>query len=46
MQRGATRLVVGAPDAATEDAVLRLARLLETPRGIAVLAPMIWRELR
>lgn len=40
-QRG---LFVGALDAATQDTVLRLARLLATPREIAVLAPMLLRE--
>jgi AraC-like DNA-binding protein len=35
---------VGELDGATQEAVLRLARLLETPRDIPVLAPMILRE--
>lgn len=38
-------LFVGTLDAATQDAVLRLVRLLETPRDIPVLAPMFLREL-
>jgi AraC-like DNA-binding protein len=38
-------LFVGTLDGATEEAVLRLARLLETPRDIPVLAPMMLREL-
>jgi AraC-like DNA-binding protein len=37
-------LFVGEIDAATQDAVLRLARLLETPRDIPVLAPLALRE--
>lgn len=42
LQRG---IFVGTVDAALEDCVLRLARLLETPHDIALLAPMIKREL-
>jgi AraC-like DNA-binding protein len=38
-------LFVGTLDGATQEAVLRLARLLETPRDIPMLAPMILREL-
>ena len=38
-------LFVGTLDVATQEAVLRLARLLETPSDIAVLAPMMLREL-
>jgi AraC-like DNA-binding protein len=41
-QRG---LFVGELDVATQDAVLRLARLLDTPRDIPVLAPLALREL-
>jgi AraC-like DNA-binding protein len=37
-------LFVGTLDGATQEAVLRLARLLETPRDIPVLAPMMLRE--
>jgi AraC-like DNA-binding protein len=37
-------LFVGEIDAPTQDAVLRLARLLDTPRDIAVLAPLALRE--
>nr|WP_298728879.1 AraC family transcriptional regulator [uncultured Steroidobacter sp.] len=37
-------LFVGTPDGPTLEAVLRLARLLETPRDIPVLAPMMLRE--
>ena len=36
---------VGELDAATQEAVLRYARLLETPRDIPVLAPLVLREL-
>lgn len=44
-RRETTRgLFVGEMDAATQDAVLRLARLLETPRDIPVLAPLALRE--
>lgn len=38
-------LFVGTLDGATQEAVLRLARLLETPRDIPMLAPMMLREL-
>lgn len=38
-------LFVGTLDRATEEAVLRLARLLDTPKDIPVLAPMMLREL-
>jgi AraC-like DNA-binding protein len=38
-------LFVGDLDVATQDAVLRLARLLDSPRDIAVLAPLALREL-
>ena len=38
-------LFVGELDAATQEAVLRYARLLETPRDIPVLAPLILREI-
>lgn len=38
-------LFVGKVDAALSDCVLRLARLLETPRDIPLLAPMITREI-
>ena len=38
-------LFVGTLDDATEDAVLRLARLLDAPRDIPMLAPMMLREL-
>lgn len=38
-------LFVGTLDDPTQEAVLRLARLLETPRDIPVLAPMMMREL-
>ena len=38
-------LFVGELDAPTQDAVLRLARLLDTPRDIPVLAPLALREL-
>ncbi len=38
-------LFVGELDAATQDAVLRLARLLDSPRDIPVLAPLALREL-
>jgi AraC-like DNA-binding protein len=41
-QRG---LFVGELDVPTQDAVLRLARLLDAPRDIAVLAPLALREL-
>lgn len=37
-------LFVGALDVATQDTVLRLVRLLATPREIPVLAPMLLRE--
>ncbi len=37
-------LFVGTLDGATQEAVLRLARLLESPRDIPVLAPMMLRE--
>jgi AraC-like DNA-binding protein len=37
-------LFVGELDASTQDAVLRLARLLDTPRDIPVLAPLALRE--
>jgi hypothetical protein len=37
-------LFVGELDSATQDTVLRLARLLATPREIPVLAPMLLRE--
>jgi AraC-like DNA-binding protein len=37
-------LFIGTMDGATLEAVLRLARLLETPRDIAVLAPLMLRE--
>jgi AraC-like DNA-binding protein len=37
-------LFVGELDVPTQDAVLRLARLLDTPRDIAVLAPLALRE--
>jgi AraC-like DNA-binding protein len=37
-------LFVGTLDGATEEAILRLARLLETPRDIPVLGPMVLRE--
>ncbi len=37
-------LFVGTLDGATEEAILRLARLLETPRDIPVLGPMMLRE--
>jgi len=37
-------LFVGELDAAMQDAVLRLARLVETPRDIPVLAPLAMRE--
>lgn len=37
-------LFVGALDEATQDTVLRLARLLATPREIPVLAPLLMRE--
>jgi AraC-like DNA-binding protein len=37
-------LFVGEMDAATQDAVLRLTRLLDTPRDIPVLAPLALRE--
>lgn len=37
-------LFVGTLDGATQEAVLRIARLLETPRDIPVLAPMMLRE--
>lgn len=45
-RRGETArgLFVGALDAPTQDAVLRLARLLDTPRDIPVLAPLALRE--
>ncbi len=44
--RGSSRgLFVGEVDAGLQDAVLRLARLLETPRDIPVLAPLALREL-
>ena len=38
-------LFIGKLDGATQEAVLRLARLLETPRDIRMLAPMMLREL-
>ncbi len=38
-------LFVGKLDGATQEAVLRLTRLLETPRDIRLLAPMMLREL-
>jgi AraC-like DNA-binding protein len=38
-------LFVGTLDGATQEAVLRLARLLETPQDIPVLAPMMLREI-
>ena len=38
-------IFVGDLDAATQEAVLRYARLLETPRDIAVLAPLMLREI-
>ncbi len=38
-------LFIGKLDGATQEAVLRLARLLETPRDIRLLAPMMLREL-
>ncbi len=38
-------LFVGTLDLATQETVLRLARLLETPRDISVLAPLMLREL-
>jgi AraC-like DNA-binding protein len=38
-------LFVGKLDVPTQDAVLRLARLLDTPRDIPVLAPLALREL-
>jgi AraC-like DNA-binding protein len=38
-------LFVGTLDASTQDTVLRLARLLQTPRDIQVLAPLVLREL-
>ena len=38
-------LFVGTLDDATEEAVLRLARLLDAPRDIPMLAPMMLREL-
>src|SRR5512139_1358720 len=38
-------LFVGELDLPTQDAVLRLARLLDTPRYIPVLAPLALREL-
>lgn len=39
-------LFVGTLDVATQETVLRLARILDTPRDIAVLAPLMLRELR
>lgn len=47
MSRGDTArgLFVGTLDGATQEAVLRLARLLETPKDIPVLAPMMLREV-
>ena len=43
---GSTRgLFVGTMDDATQDAALRLARLLETPKDIPMLAPLILREV-
>jgi AraC-like DNA-binding protein len=38
-------LFVGTLDGATQEAVLRLARLLDTPKDVPVLAPMMLREL-
>lgn len=38
-------LFVGTLDGATQEAVLRLARLLETPKDIPMLAPMMLREI-
>lgn len=38
-------LFVGTMDDATHDAVLRLARLLDTPKDIAMLAPLVLREV-
>ncbi|WP_041674970.1 AraC family transcriptional regulator [Ramlibacter tataouinensis] len=44
-EEGGRGLFVGAVDAALLDAVLRLVRLLETPRDIAALAPLVTREI-